>query len=199
MEEQKTETKEIKEEKPLEKKEEIKIEKKPDKRLGKKEIKKEKPKKTEAFVKAKDIDISTKQATAICSMIRNKNPQKGIEMLEKVLRKELAVPCKGEIPHKKRGHRISKKVEGRYPQKASRAFIKILKNLIANAGINGLDTDQLIITKAEANQASRPVKPTRLAYGRKKFKRTHIYLIAKEIETEKEKTENKEKTERRKK
>ena len=130
---------------------------------------------------AKDLPLSTKYSIAICNIIRKKNPQEAIDMLEKVLRKKLAVPCKGEIPHRKRGHRIGKILSGRYPIKASNIFIKLLKNLIANANVNGLDTENIIITKAVANIAARPVKPTRLAYGRKKFKRTHVVLSVKEI------------------
>jgi ribosomal protein L22 len=168
--------------------------KKDEKKETKTEKKKEKPKKTEAVVNEKDSPISTKHSIAICDMIRKRKPGEAMEMLEKVLKKELAVPFKGEIPHRKRSHRIGKgKLGGRYPTKASKVFIKILKNLIANANINGLDIENIIIVSAKANLASRPVKPSRIAYGRKKFKRTHIILTVKEIKGINKKGEKKKK------
>lgn len=176
------EKKEIKEEIQEEMKKEKETEEKPEK---KPEKKKEKPKKTDAVVNAKDMEVSTKVAVSICNVLRNKKPQQGIEMLEKVLKKQLAVPYKGEIPHRKKGHRMGKILGGRYPEKASKIFIKMLKNLIANASVNGFDSENLIISRAVANKASRPVKPSRIAFGRKTFKRTHILLVAKEMEIKK--------------
>lgn len=178
----------------IKKEEEKKEKKQKEEKKGKKK-EKEKPKKEEAVVNAKDLPLSTKYSVAICNMIRKKKPQEAIDMLEKVLRKKLAVPCKGEIPHRKKGHRTCKILSGKYPVKASNIFIKLLKNLIANANVNDLDTENIIITKAVANIAARPVKPTRLAFGRKKFKRTHVVLVAKEIknkEQEEKKVEKKE-------
>jgi len=133
----------------------------------------------EAVVNAKDLPISTKHAVAICDLIRYKKPEEAIELLEKVLEKKLAVPMKGEIPHRRAGVRAGKgKVAGRFPVKASKIFIGLIKNLIANASVKGLDKDQLIISLAMANKASRPYRRTRLAYGRKRFKRTHVTLKA---------------------
>jgi ribosomal protein L22 len=179
---------EKKEEKVGEKKVE---EKKAEEKKGKKKVeeKKEVKKKEEAVVNGWDLDMSTKHAVSICNMIRNKSPLEAITMLEKVLRKELAVPYKGEIPHRKRGRRIGKLPSGRYPKKASQVFIKMLRNLIANANINGLDTENIKITIAKANIASRPIKPSRIAYGRKRLKRTHVNLIVKEIPDKERKQE----------
>lgn len=145
--------------------------------------------KTKASVNGKDLPISTKQAVALCSFIRKKNPKQAITLLEQVTKKKIAVPMKGEIPHR---HGMSK--PGRYPVKASQQFIKLLKSLIANATVKGLDAESLMIEKAMANKASRSIRATRLAFGRKKFKRTHILLEATEKEI-KQKTEKKEKIE----
>ncbi len=180
MEEQK-QPQQAQEQKPQQqqvKHEEKKVEQKQEQKSVK--VEKEKPKKTEAVVRARDLEISTKHAMAICDLIRYKEPNYCIEILEQVLDFKKAIPVRGEIPHRKKGHRIGKLVSGRYHQKASVAFIKLLKNLIANAGINGMNAENLKIETARADRASRPIKPTRIGYGRKKFKRTHVLIVAKE-------------------
>jgi len=136
-------------------------------------------KKDRAYVLGKDLPVSTKQSMGICRFIKNKNPEKAILLLEQVMKKRISIPFKGEIPHRKelKGGFSG----GRYPLTGSKIFIKLLKSLIANAKTNGLDTERIIITTAKANIASRPIKPTRMAYGRKKFKRSHIFIETKEI------------------
>ncbi|MCL6500927.1 MAG: 50S ribosomal protein L22 [Candidatus Pacearchaeota archaeon] len=132
-----------------------------------------------ASSRGKDLPVSTKQSIAICSFIKVKNPQKALHLLEQVIMKKTAVPMKGEIPHR---HNMPKgKVAGRYPVKASKEFIKLLKNLIANASVKGMAIDKLIINKAIANKASRPFRGTRIGFGRKYFKRTHVALEATEM------------------
>lgn len=148
-----------------------------------------------ATVKGKDLPISTKKSIAICSYIKGKSPQKVLILLDKVTKKKIAIPMKGEIPHR---HNMPKgKPSGRYPIKTCLYFIKLIKNLIANATIKNLDIESLIITKAIANKAATPYRGTRMAFNRKKFKRTHILLetigIEKEIKKEKKKAEIKEK------
>jgi len=166
--------------------------------VEKKPQEKKKEEKTEKKIKiakavGKDFSISTKHAIAICSFIKGMNPKDALDILEKVRKKKIAVPMKGEIPHRR--NMPKGKPSGRYPVKASRYFIKLLKNLIANATTNGLDADLLIITKAMANKASRPYRASRIAYGGKRFKRTHINLETTEIKREKlkKKEEKKEK------
>lgn len=144
-------------------------------------------------VKGLDLPISTKHAIAICNFIKGKNPNVAISLLENVIKKKIAVPMKGEIPHRR--NMPKGKVAGRYPYKASKEFIKLIKNLIANANVKGINVEDIVINVAKADKASRPYRPTRMAYGRKRFKRTHILLEAKLKEKIKEKelkSENKE-------
>ena len=125
----------------------------------------------QARVAGRDLPISTKHAMAICKFLKGKNINEASSLLEQVIRKKIAVPFRGEIPHKKG-------IPGRYPVKASGVFIKLLKSLSSNASQKGLNTEKLIISVGIANLASRSSKPGRL--GRRKFKRTHILLIAEE-------------------
>ncbi len=132
-----------------------------------------------AVVHGKDLSISTKHSIALCDFVRGKKPSEALTLLEKVLAREMAVPMRGEIPHKR--NMPKGKVAGRYPINASRAFIKLVRNLIANASVKGLDVENLKISFAKADKASRPHKSTRMAFGRKRFKRTHVTLEAKAV------------------
>ncbi len=149
-----------------------KVEEKPassdDKSREKKNVKPTK-KKTEAVVNAQSLPISTKQAGAICKFIRGKKIPPMIIYLEDVVAMRKAVPMKGEVPHK-RGNIMS----GKYPVKAAGIFIKLLKNLTANANVAGINN--LIISEAIANIASRPYGK----FGAVRKKRTHIKLVARE-------------------
>ncbi len=145
----------------------------------KKEVKKETPKikKTEVSAKGINLPISTKDAKFICKFIVKKRIGDAIRDLEKVELGKKAVPMKGEIPHRK-GKRIS---SGRFPKKAAKNFLNVLKSLAANANQNNLD--EPIITEAIANMAERPYG----RFGRTQKKRTHIKIIAKEKKKNNEK------------
>jgi len=86
-----------------------------------------KPKKTEAKVDVKDIPISTKVSAAICKFIKNKEIRKAVNDLDRVINKKMAVPMKGEYPHRKGI------MSGKYPVKAAKEFKRILRSLGANA------------------------------------------------------------------
>lgn len=133
---------------------------------GKKKV--EKIKKFEAIVNAYDIPISTKHSIAICNFIKGKEINIALKDLERVVKLKEPVPMKGEIPHRK-GKRMS---SGRYPIKAVKNFIVLLKSLLANSNQN--DMDEPMITLAIANIASRPYGKA----GRVRKKRTHILIKA---------------------
>jgi large subunit ribosomal protein L22 len=149
-------------------KEEVeKASKKTEEEKKKKETKTEKKKTSkEAIIKGKDVPLSKKHCMAVCRMIRGKKLEKAMQLLEKAGRMEIAVPMKGEIPHRK-GNIMS----GRYPVTAIKQFIKMLKQLSANATNNDLDLEKGII-ECNADQASRPYR----RFGRMKFKRAHVTL-----------------------
>lgn len=145
---------------------------------GKQELKREpkieikkipRTKKTEAVVKGLDLRISTKQAVAVCNFIRNKEVDHAIRNLEKVKKTEIAIPMKGEIPHKK-GVSIASG-RGRYPINAVGEFLKLLKSLRANAIYNELELEKFKIF-CMANIASKPQK----RFGQGRFKRSHVLI-----------------------
>ncbi|MEM4719664.1 MAG: 50S ribosomal protein L22 [Candidatus Pacearchaeota archaeon] len=159
--------------------------KKPEEKVEKKSEVKQQGKEKIAKVYLKDVPISTKYAVEICRFIKGKNPEEAINFFRKVLKKKEAVPMRGEFPHRKNMPKGTP--QGKYPLIASKIFIKALKNLIANAKVKLLDTEKIYICTAKADKASRPIKATRIAFGVKRFKRSHVLLEAKEKENIKSK------------
>lgn len=132
----------------------------------------------------KDLPISLKHSVALCKLIKNKTLAEVEKLLKDVVKKKLAVPMKGELPYHKIG---STSKPSRYPVKAARYFLKLLKNIGGEIKYKGLSNEDVIIKKAIANKASRPYRATRIAFGRKRFKRTHLLIEAEVKEVKEEK------------
>ena len=159
-----------------EKKEETKTEEKKGETKGKGKLKE---KKIEVVVKAYNIPISTKEAVAVCKFINKKVIGRAILDLESVVKIKKAVPMKGEIPHRK-GNIMS----GRYPQKAAKNFIVLLKSLLGNANLN--EIEEPLIFEAYANIGVRPFG----RFGRYRRKRTNLVIKAVEKKKLKEVIKN---------
>lgn len=152
---------------------EKKVEEKTTEQPVKKEVKTQaKTKREEVKVSGRDVTSSTKVAVAICKFIKNKELAKAIEDLEQVTLLKKAVPMKGEIPHRK-----GKMMSGRFPERAAREFIMLVKSLQSNA--NNHDIEEPVIVEAIANIAQRPFAKG----GRARKKRSHITLVARDKKT----------------
>jgi len=138
----------------------------------KKKVSSKKVKKSRVTVNAKNVPVSTKVAIAICRFIRKKDFKEAIENLESVIKLKKAVPMKGEIPHRK-----GKIMSGRFPIRAAKEFIVLVKQLEANA--NQHDLEGGIISEAIANKG----ETTYAKGGRARKKRTNILLIATQKKT----------------
>jgi len=130
------------------------------------DIKSEKPKRNEACVNGRNLSVGMKHACAICNMIRGKDIERAIKMLEEVTKYTRAVPMRGEIPH-----RHGSMMSGRYPIKASLEYIRLLKSLRANAIQHELELEKFKIY-AMPNVAPRPYKK----FGAGRFKRSHVTI-----------------------
>jgi len=172
--------------KPFEKVSKPGDEKKPGDEADEKKVEKPKKKqpakavvrKYEAVVHGKSLPISTKYAVAIAYFIKNIRIDEAMENLEKVMKKQMAVPMKGELAHRK-GLRLDgkKMMSGKYPLKASKYFIKLLKTLNANATINGMELENTKITEVIANKAPKQLHRG----GSMEHKRTHVMIKVKEV------------------
>jgi len=91
----------------------------------------------------KELHISRKHAHEIATAIKGMKLDIAREFLENVVALKQAVPYKRytrNIPHRKG------MCTGRYPQKAAKEFLNVLKNAESNAAYKGLDSENMRIT-----------------------------------------------------
>src|SRR3990167_3450250 len=121
------------------------------------------------------LPISFKQSVEICRFIKNKNVNDAKKLLQNVVGKKLAVPFKRynwDLGHKK------KIGPARYPEKASKEFIKLIENVEANAQFKGLNTSSLVISHVSAHKAGKTWHFGRKS--RRRMKRTNVEIIVEE-------------------
>jgi len=127
--------------------------------------------------------ISRKHAVEICRAIRGMKLLKAIDYLERVIRHEAAVPFARYNRGVAHRHELSGPVKsGRYPEKAAKYILRLLKDVLANARQKGLDESRLRIVHIAAHKGT-TVKKYRLKHVfvrpmRKKL--THVEVVVKE-------------------
>ncbi len=113
-----------------------------------------------------EMPISFKHAVEICRELRGKKIEEAKKILEDVIALRRPIPFKRykkKVAHKSGLH---KWYAGRYPQKAARYILKVLKNLEANAEYKGLDVDKLVIVHAQAKKGRVIKRYMPRAFGR---------------------------------
>ena len=132
-----------------------------------------------------NVPISTKQSIEISKSLRYKRTNYAISFLEEVIGLRKAVPFK--TFNRDMGHKAGMS-SGRFPQKAAKEFLRLVKSVEANAQFKGLNTSNLKITKLVANKGVVPITGGR---HRRATKRTNLEIEVKEV-SGKEKKEKKE-------
>ncbi|ABU81771.1 50S ribosomal protein L22 [Ignicoccus hospitalis] len=135
-----------------------------------------------------DAPISPKEATELARVIRGMKLTEAKAYLERVIKMEEPVPYRryhGKVAHK-RGladkHGIPM---GRYPVKAAKYFLKLLKNVEANAEFKGLEVEKLKIVHIASHKGMTIKRWMPRAFGRAtpEFeRRTHLEVIVEEVE-----------------
>ena len=113
-----------------------------------------------------EMPISFKHAVEICRELRGKKIEEAKKILEDVIALRRPIPFKKykkKVAHKSGLH---KWYAGRYPQKAAKYILKVLKNLEANAEYKGLDVDKLVIVHAQAKKGRVIKRYMPRAFGR---------------------------------
>ena len=130
-----------------------------------------------------DINISPKHAIVICDKLAGMKLNDAISMLEAVIALEKSIPFKRF--NKGIGHRAGSEEFkiGKYPKKSAYEFLKILRNLTANAEFKGLDTENLKIIHAAAHKG----RSMKKIAPKGRWKRwvtqfVNIQIIAEEVE-----------------
>jgi len=141
-----------------------------------------------ASARLEGVNASFKDLTEVCGRIRNKPTEWAVDFLEKASRGEIPVMYKRH--NKRLGHR--KELggrKGRYPKKAAKIVLGVLKSAIANAIQKSMSTD-LIVAHTSANKKN--------TYGRMAPKggqmrsdletaRVEVVLVERDIDDDKNK------------
>ena len=138
-----------------------------------------------AKASSKNLDISTKHSVEISRNLRYKSTNYAKQLLEQVIVMKKALPYRRFVHDI--GHRAGMST-GRFPQKAAKQFLHLVKSVEANAQAKGLNVASLKITKILANKASIPHTGNRWHRG---TKRTHIEIEVVEMAKKPEHKEKK--------
>lgn len=128
------------------------------------------------------LPVSTKHSIEICRLIRYKNLEFAKKRLDQAIALKMPIPFKRF--KKDVGHKKGPFAAGRYPVKACKAVLEILKSAEANAVAKGLNSSDLVIASIIANKG-----PRELRYGRIRgriAKKTHLKLILEEKKSKKQ-------------
>ena len=132
-----------------------------------------------AKASGQNMGISTKHCIEICNHLRYKSTANAKKILEDVVAMKIPIPFKRF--KKDMGHKAGM-AAGRFPQKAAREVLKIIKSVETNAQNKGLNTSNLKIIKMLANRAAVPMTGGRQRTG---TKRTHVEIEVKETKGQK--------------
>ncbi len=121
-----------------------------------------------------NLPISTKQSVELSRSLRYKKTGWAKQYLEDIIALKKAVPSYRYT--KDLGHKAGMSA-GRFPQKAAKEFLQMVKSVEANAQFKGLNVNNLKITKIVANRAAIPQTGGRMRYA---TKRTHLEIEVEE-------------------
>ena len=140
---------------------------------------------TTAKAMLRERHMSHKHSKAIAREIKGKTAGDAVEYLEAVVNEERSVPFKSH--NSGVGHR--KDIEGwdagRYPNKASKAFLDLLENGINNADHQGFDGESMTIAHVAAHKVGESPGRKPRAFGRASPWNTpqvDVELILEEVE-----------------
>ncbi len=144
-----------------------------------------------AFARSEAAEASYKDLSEVCGRIRRKSTVWALSFLEKAANGEVAVLFKRH--NKKLSHRKELSGQkGRYPEKAAKVVLGVLKSAMGNAKVKGLN-DNLLIMHAAANKKA--TYPRIASKGRRsrsdyEISRVEIVLIENEQTTQDTKKQN---------
>ena len=128
-----------------------------------------------ATARMRNLPISTKHSIEISRHLRFKPTSKAKAFLEEVVLKAKPIPFKRFV--RDIGHKAGM-ASGRYPVKAAKEFLSLIKSSEKNAEDLGLNTESLKIVHLLANKASIPMTGGRM---RGATKRTHLEIKVAEV------------------
>lgn len=140
---------------------------------------------TTAKAMLRERHMSHKHSKAIAREIKGKTAEGAVDYLEAVIEGERSVPFKSH--NSGVGHR--KDIEGwdagRYPEKASKAFLDLIENAVSNADHQGFDGEAMEIAHVAAHKVGESPGRKPRAFGRATAWNTpqvDVELILEEVE-----------------
>ncbi len=124
-----------------------------------------------------NLPVSSRQSTEIGRYLRFHSVTFATRFLEDVIAMRKPVPYRRHVFDL--GHKPGIG-PGRFPQKAAREFLRVIKNAEKNAQFKGLNTQSLKIVKLISNKASIPPMAGRHRHA---GRRTHIEVEVMEMKT----------------
>ena len=138
----------------------------------------EKEKDTYAFARAEDSGASYKDLTQVCGRLRGKKIAWAFDFLAKV--SEGSIPVLYRKFNTKLGHRRELRGrKGRYPEKAAREVLVLLKSVEANAKVKGLSDDLTVVHISANKKASFPRGMSKGRRGRSDYETSRIEIVVK--------------------
>ena len=131
----------------------------------------------------REMPISRKWAYELANAIRGLMLQDAKRLLEDVIAKRRPIPVRRYTDSV--SHRKGKVGPGKYPVKAARFFLKVLKNVEANAEDKGLDPDRLKLVHVSAYKGRTEVRFKPRAFGRStpiRRETVNLEVVVKEVE-----------------
>ena len=121
---------------------------------------------TTAKAMLREKHMSHKHSKAIAREIKGKTAAEAVEYLEAVVEGDRSVPFKSH--NSGVGHRsdIEGWDAGRYPEKASKAFLDLLENAVNNADHQGFDGETMRIAHVAAHKVGESPGRKPRAFGR---------------------------------
>jgi large subunit ribosomal protein L22 len=138
-----------------------------------------------AKAKANELNMSPKHSIEIATFIRHQRVNDAIAYLNDVVSLKKAIPFRRfnrNVAHK---HGLPGKWDaGRYPVKASKAYIRVLESVKKNAEYIGLDADNLEIIHVSANRgrAQKSFFPRAMGRATPKVRETvNLEVVVREV------------------
>ncbi|GLD91749.1 hypothetical protein PINS_up000282 [Pythium insidiosum] len=123
-----------------------------------------------AKARGSHLRVHFKHCREVCHAIKGMPLSKAKSFLQAVLEYKQAVPFTkftgGCGRHAQGKLRNAPGDKCKWPQKATKIILDLVKNAEANAEVKGLDTDKLFISHAQANMAIKQRRRTYRAHGR---------------------------------
>ena len=138
-----------------------------------------------AIARVLNIPVSTKHSIELSRELRYKTTAYAKKYLEEVMSLRRAVPFRRFARNV--GHKPGMG-SGRFPKKAAKEMLYLIKAVEANALVKGLNPGNLKITKLIANRAATPMTGSRHPHG---AKRTHLEVEVRERKISPEAAEKK--------